>query len=108
MNEKEVLKELIAAIAANQKLNGIVDSEIEDSTRPMSDLDMFGSLTATEVLTDLEQTFEENYEINCELDVTLFFSKENRKGITKKMTHHTLTIKQVAENIYNQLIKRGK
>ena len=107
MIKTDVLRELITAIGDNQKMNGITDSAIVASTRPMTDLDNFDSMTAIEVLADFEQTLEEKYSMECDLDVIMFYNEQGEKGMSKKMTHHTLTIDQITENIYNKLIKGG-
>lgn len=108
MTQEQVLAELIASIAANQALNGITEPKIIPSTRPIADLKSFSSLNALEVLIDIEQKFEEKYAVTCELEIALFYAREARGGMTKEMTHGTLSVEQVAENIHSQLIVRGK
>lgn len=103
MDKETIIKRLIDEIMKNQKLNGIHDCRLENNTKPIGDLSTFDSLTSAEVLTEMEQILEDEYGIECELDVSLFYTDKGRKAMTKKISHRSQTIEEVASNIYRQI-----
>ena len=105
MEKEEIVLKLMEVIKENQKYNGIQHSKIEPHTRPIDGLKMFDSLTAIEVLVALELVFEDEYGIECELDISLFFTDKGRKALNKERSHQSLKIEEIAENIYNKIIR---
>ncbi len=103
MTLKDIIKYLIEAIQDNQVLNGIQNSDIEVSTCPMRDLDHFDSLNALEVLTDLEITIESEYDTECTFNPILFFKIRKKGKLTKTSVYKSLTIDEIASNIYNAI-----
>ncbi len=104
MDKKQILKLLLKAVEQNQKLNGISDVRLEANTRPIGELERFDSLTALEVLTALEIELENEYELEFEFENDVFYTKMGKSAMTKDMTHNSLTIEEIADNIYNQMI----
>ena len=107
MVENEIYEELVHVIKENQKVNGVRDPHIHELTCPVTDLDYFDSLTAIEVITVLEVIFDEKYDIKCELDADLFFTINGEKGNSNRRLHTSLTINQVANNIFNELKRKS-
>lgn len=106
MDKENLTTKLIEEIVKNQKLNGEIEPQITPMTRPIGELASFDSLTAIEVLISLEVIIEEDLEIEYELDVSLFFTDQGRKALGKKvLTHESLTIDEIADNIY-KIIKQ--
>ena len=103
MDKETIIERLIDEIVRNQKLNGIHDCRLEYNTKPIGDLAMFDSLTSAEVLTEMEQILEDEYGIKCELDVSLFYTDKGRQAMTKKISHRSQTIEEIADNIYHQI-----
>lgn len=103
MEKDDIQTLLIDAINKNQKYNGILDCDINSDTRPIGELDRFDSLTAAEVVTELEQIMEDQYNLNIDLDVSLFYTNAGRKALTKAISHSSQSVEEIAENIYHQL-----
>ena len=103
MDIETIIEMFMDEIIKNQKLNGIHDCQLKHNTKPIGDLASFDSLTAAEVLTDMEQILEEEYGIECELDVSLFYTDKGRKVMTKKISHQSQTIEEIANNMYRQI-----
>ncbi len=105
--DKESLKQIIIdEIKSNQKTNGIEDTKIDSDTKPIGGLASFDSLTALEVLASLEIIIEDKYEIECELDVSVYFTDKGKGALQKKeILHNSLSIDEIAENILKTLSK---
>lgn len=100
MDIETLKKMIIEEIKKNQKTNGVDDVEICNVTKPIGGLASFDSLTALEVLVSLETTIEDEYEIKCELDVSVFFTDQGKGALRNKgIIHNSLTIDQIADNI---------
>ncbi len=90
----------------NQRLNGISESFINNLTKPIGELAAFDSLTAMEVLVSLECVITTETGESCELDVSLFFTDKGRKALGgKTLTHKSLTVEDIVDNILNVLKK---
>lgn len=100
MDKDKLTEKFIEEIIKNQKLNGVTETEVDKTTKPIGGLASFDSLTAIEVLMSLEVLIEENLEIDCELDVSLFFTDKGRSALGKKViTHESLTVEEIIDNI---------
>lgn len=100
MDKEKITERFIEEIIKNQKLNGEIESDIDRTTKPIGELASFDSLTAIEVLMSLEVFIEEDLDIDCELDVSLFFTDKGRSALGKKaITHESLTVEEIVDNI---------
>ncbi len=108
MDKDKLTEKFIEEIIKNQKLNGATEAEIDKTTKPIGGLASFDSLTAIEVLMSLEVLIEEDLEIDCALDVSLFFTDKGRSALGKKViTHESLTIEEIIDNICKTIEKWG-
>lgn len=106
MDKSLLINHLIDKIKENQLLNGVVGSKINNLTKPIGELASFDSLTAMEVLVSLECVIEAEIGESCELDVSLFFTDKGRKALSgKAITHKSLTVEDIVDNILNVLKK---
>ena len=106
MDKTMLIDLLINKIEENQALNGVVGPKINKLTKPIGELASFDSLTAMEVLVTLETVIEAETGASCELDVSLFFTDKGRKALgSKALTHRSLTVEDIVDNILNALGK---
>ncbi len=106
MDKDKLTEKFIEEIIKNQKLNGVAGTPIDKSTKPIGGLASFDSLTAIEVLMSLEVLIEDDLKIDCELDVSLFFTDKGRSALIKKgITHESLTIEEIIDNICKTIEK---
>ena len=107
MTLEDIVKFLIEAVKDNQEMNGIKNPSVELTTCPMRDLENFDSLNVLEVSTDLEIAIEDKFGTECELNPILFFTLSGKHKLTKTSVYKSLSIKEISDNIYDSINKRG-
>ena len=99
MDKHEIRKILCECIKANQILNGIVEIDITPEIHPIGELECFDSMTAMEVIVEVELSLEESLGKELDLDVGLFFSHSKKEGLKKERPHCSLSIDCVFRRI---------
>jgi acyl carrier protein len=91
MTKRELKKLLLDSIMEIQSLGGHAASEISDSTRPLSDLEGFDSLNATEVTVFLSE------KTGCEVEVDIFYP--SLESCRQRDPENALTMDEILEKL---------
>ena len=103
MELDNVQEMLIEGIVENQQFNGIDHPGIDSETFPIGDLENFDSLTAAEVITQLEVKLESMLDKPLSLDVSVFYTDKGKKALKKSLTHRSLSINDIANIIFDKI-----
>lgn len=108
MEKDELLTQLIKLIKENQELNGTTPPSVSKDTKPFDELVSFDSMTAIEVTVSLEHFIRKSTGINHEIDVSIFYTSDGKKALTKKgLTFESLTLDEIVDNLLNNIKKKG-
>lgn len=101
MNTNDIREVLIEKIQEIQALNGIDQPIVTIDTKPFRELSKFDSMTALEVLVELESHLENLHGIDVDFDISVFTNRNTQNGGSSDPLD--ITIEEISSNILKQI-----